>query len=254
MNPGRGLAVWAIVLLTLNVCNAQATPARFSVAGSSGFSACPQFFADKKPPLVPAHLLARTKALCYDGFAILYSGTSKTPVFVAQRLSREGLLQARNEVRSGGFFQDARLPFADRATLEDYRGSGYDRGHMAPAGDMANATMMSQSFSLANIVPQAPINNRRAWAGIEKATRKYVMRATGPVYVITGPVYLSGSQSIGPGRVAVPTHLFKLVYDPTTKRAWAHWLENSDTAKVSKPISYAELVDRTGIQFLSVAD
>ncbi|MDO9218224.1 MAG: DNA/RNA non-specific endonuclease, partial [Lacisediminimonas sp.] len=154
----------------------------------------------------------------------------------------------------GSFFQDARLPFADRATLEDYRGSGYDRGHMAPAGDMANAAMMSQSFSLANIVPQAPINNRRAWASIEKATRKYVMRAAGPVFAITGPVYMSGSQSIGPGRVAVPSHLFKLVYDPATKRAWAHWLENSDTAKVAKPISYAELVERTGIKFLSVDD
>ena len=45
---------------------------------------------------------------------------------------------------------------------------------------------MAQSFSLANIVPQAPMNNRKAWAGIERATRKYVMRAAGDVFVITG--------------------------------------------------------------------
>ena len=47
---------------------------------------------------------------------------------------------------------------------------------------------MAQSFSLANIVPQAPMNNRKAWAGIERATRKYVMRAAGDVFVITGSV------------------------------------------------------------------
>jgi endonuclease G, mitochondrial len=56
--------------------------------------------------------------------------------------------------------------------------------------------------------------------------------------------------TIGPDRVWVPQHLFKLVYDPSTNRIWAHWLDNSDGARVGKPISYEELVRRTGIQFL----
>jgi endonuclease G len=109
---------------------------------------------------------------------------------------------------------------------------------------------MAQSFSLANIVPQNPVNNRKAWAGIEKVTRKYVLRAAGDVYVITGPVFDGTVQTIGDNRIWVPQHLFKLVYDPATHRAWAHWLDNTELARTEKPISYEELVQRTGIQFL----
>ena len=107
---------------------------------------------------------------------------------------------------------------------------------------------MAQSFSLANIVPQAPINNRKAWAGIEKATRKYVMRAAGDVYVITGSVLGNEPQSIGNG-VAVPRYLFKLVIDATTGRSWAHWLENVDTAKAGKPIALGELEKLVEVRF-----
>ena len=56
---------------------------------------------------------------------------------------------------------------------------------MVPAADVTTVEGMAQSFSLANMVPQAPVNNRKAWASIEKATRKYVMRASGDVYVVT---------------------------------------------------------------------
>ncbi len=56
--------------------------------------------------------------------------------------------------------------------------------------------------------------------------------------------------TIGANRVWVPQHLFKLVYDPSTGRVWAHWLDNRDDARVGKPISYADLVRRTGIEFL----
>jgi endonuclease G len=73
------------------------------------------------------------------------------------------------------------------------------------------------------------------------------------VYVITGPVFvpdIAHSPSIGPGRVHVPKYLFKLVYDQLKNRAWAFWHLNDDSTHGSKPISYAELVKRTGIAFL----
>ncbi len=188
------------------------------------------------------------RALCYSGFAILYSGTSRTPIYAAQRLNK---LQLKTRLaRSNKFFADARLPRAERAELDDYKNSGLDRGHMAPAGDMSTPEAMAQSFSLANMVPQSAEGNRHAWANIEKATRKYVMRAAGDVFVITGPVYELPAPTIGANRVWVPQHLFKLVYDPATGRAWAHWLDNTDSARAGKPISYSELVRRTGIEFL----
>lgn len=219
-------------------------------AGEMEFEQCRQLFANGNPPLIQHPENLRTRALCFSAFAVLHSGSSRTPIYVAERLNREVLLDARNNQRTNKFFADARLPRAERAELDDYHGSGFDRGHMAPAGDMATDESMAQSFSLANMVPQAPINNRRAWAGIEKATRKYVMRAAGDVFVITGPVFDGTPPTIGINKVWVPQHLFKLVYDPSTNRAWAHWLDNTDEAKVGKPISYEELVLRTGIDFL----
>lgn len=217
----------------------------------TGFAECRQFFPGQLPPRVPELRPLKARDLCYDAFAILHSGLRKTPVFVVERLTREQLQDAADEKRTNRFFADARLPSAERAQLDDYKGSGYDRGHMAPAADMPTAQSMAQSFSLANMVPQARINNQRTWAGIERATRHYATRARGPVYVFTGPVYAEHPPAtIGAGRVWVPTHLFKLVYDAHENRAWAHWVDNTDEAHAGKPIGYGELVKRTGIEFL----
>lgn len=233
----------------LFICFATGMPSASYAAND--FSECLQFFAYAMPPVVKQHPADR--ALCYDQFAILHSGESKTPVFVAEKLNKESVSNAK-EKRTNKFFADARLRSAERATLEDYKDSGYDRGHMAPAGDMQNALAMAQSFSLANMVPQAPDFNRGVWAkSVEMATRKYVLRATGDVYVITGPVYLptvAQSPAIGPGQVRVPSYLFKLVYDQNKNRAWAFWLENSNSTRGSNPITYTELVQRTGVEFL----
>lgn len=217
-----------------------------------GFAACPQFFAQATPPVVEKRPMQRE--LCYDAFAILYSGESKTPVIVAQRLNSTSVADA-NEKRTNRFFPDARLRAAERATLEDYQGSGYDRGHMAPAGDMPTAQAMAQSFSLANMVPQAPAHNRGTWAtSVEAVTRKYASRATGNIFVITGPVFIPSIQespSIGIGQVRVPKYIFKLVYDEDENRAWAYWHENSNDTKATAPISYEDLERKTGIVFLT---
>lgn len=104
------------------------------------------------------------------------------------------------------------------------------------------------------MVPQAAKHNGGAWANsVEEATRKYAARATGNVYVITGPVFkpsIAQSEGIGAGQVKVPKYLFKLVYDEDRNRAWAHWHLNDDATRGARPISYAELIKRTGIEFL----
>jgi endonuclease G len=218
---------------------------------ATDFAECPQFFVNKKPPIVTPRPMQR--ALCYDAFAILHSGESKTAVYVAQKLNRAAIADA-DEKRKDKFFADARLPSAERAELEDYKKSGWSRGHLAPAAEMPTVRAMAQSFSLANMVPQAAKHNGGAWANsVEQATRKYSSRATGDVYVITGPVYspsIQASEAIGEGKVRVPKYLFKLVYDEHRNRAWAHWHLNDDATRGSRPISYGELVKRTGVDFL----
>jgi endonuclease G len=107
---------------------------------------------------------------------------------------------------------------------------------------------MAQSFSLANMMPQARQNNQGIWAkNVEEPTRLYVKRVAGDVFVYTGSTGNSGS--IGSSRVTIPSHLYKLVYDASKNRAWAYWIENTNEAPMRPPISYQELVQKTGIDF-----
>jgi endonuclease G len=185
--------------------------------------------------------------LCFDDFAIYYSPSDKKPIYTIERLNSEQL-QAPHPRRTNQFYEEARLPAHERALLADYRGSGYDRGHNVPAGDMTTERGMAQSFSLANMMPQARQNNQGIWAKrVEEATRMYIKRAQGDVYVFTGSMGHAGT--IGKGKVTIPSHLYKLVYDPAKKLAWAYWVENTDDAQMSAPISYAELIQKTGIDF-----
>lgn len=201
----------------------------------------------------PSHQVPAVKEqgrdLCFDGFAVYYSPTQKKPIYTAEALTRERLAVAPQE-RTNLFYEEARLPAAERSHLDDYRGSGWDRGHNSEAATKRTPDSMAQSFSLANMAPQAPDFNRGAWAkDVEKATRKYVQRAQGNVYVFTGTTGKAGA--IGRSGVVVPQYFFKLVYDQSANRAWADWLPNTNDARMSREaiISYQELVHRTGIDF-----
>ena len=207
------------------------------------FNDCKDLFPGQQIPTSPQ--LGRD--LCFDGFAIYYSPQDKKPIYTVEKLSQERL-SGQHPRRSNQFYEEARLPFAERAQLSDYKGSGYDRGHNAPAGDMNTDKSMAQSFSLANMMPQARQNNQGIWAkNVEEATRLYVKRVPGDIYVYTGSVGNAGS--IGKGRVTIPTHLYKLVYDPAKNSAWAYWIENTNEASMTPPISYQELIQKTGIDF-----
>lgn len=233
--------------------SAESTPAtqaapRQQVPGvQTSFKECRQFFAAATPPIVPKQ--EKLRELCYDAFAILHSGSTKTPLFVAQRLNK-ALVADADEKRTDRFFADARLPSTERAQLSDYKKSGYTKGHMAPAGDMPTPAAMAQSFSLANMVPQIAGHNSGPWQKIERDTRHYAGRAKGDVFIITGPVFAHYVQPIGAGQVQVPTHIFKLVYDESTGRAWAHWQENANGVRAGEPISYEELTQRIGMELL----
>jgi endonuclease G len=227
------------LIRTLLTLVAFATP----LSALGAFEDCKDLFPNQQIPT--SSQVGRD--LCFDSFAIYYSPQDKKPIYVVEKLNKEQF-SATHPRRTNQFYEEARLPFAERALLSDYRGSGYDRGHNAPAGDMNNERAMAQSFSLANMMPQARQNNQGIWAkNVEEPTRAYTKRAAGDIYVFTGSTGNSGS--IGKGRVTIPSHLYKLVYDPNKKTAWAYWIENSNEANMTPPITYQELVKKTGIDF-----
>lgn len=214
------------------------------------FAQCPEFFPGNRAPAL--QLQAHERELCFSSFAVLHNGATKTPVFVVERLNRQSLQQGEGLKRTNKFYADARLPRAERAELDDYKHSGYSRGHMAPAGDMGTPEAMAQSFSLANMVPQNQVHNSGAWSQVEQATRKYALRAKGDIFVFTGPIYAKDTATIGAGKVAVPESIFKLVYDPNTGKSWVYWQANSAETRMGAPISYDEFTRRTGMPLLSM--
>ncbi len=121
------------------------------------------------PVVRNAKLSQQTTHLCYSEIALLYSGVARGPLWSAERLTAARVQAARRlqRPRSNAFHAELRLSVADRAELSDYRRSGYDRGHMAPNGDMSTPEAQGESFSLANMVPQDPCNNEVLWEGIE---------------------------------------------------------------------------------------
>ena len=96
-----------------------------------------------------------------------------------------------------------------------------------------------------SLVPQDPTNNRKVWAKLEADVRKYAQRAAGDVFVFSGPLYQNAPHLLGASQVWVPDHLFKLVYDASSQRAWAYVLPNSADAQISRPMDYAHFVVQT---------
>lgn len=184
--------------------------------------------------------------LCYSDFSIAHSGVTAGPLWVAERLTSEGVQAAKSVPRVDQFFAEPRLPEVDRAELENYRGSGYDRGHMAPSADMTTEESQAESFSLANIVPQLPALNRRLWADIESTVRGLAL-GYGEVYVVTGPTFAGERIKRIGGRVLVPTATFKAIYVPSQRAAGAWWAENSGDGRKFETVSIDELERRLGV-------
>ncbi len=218
-----------------------------SVQARAAPATCPQFFPGGQPPvLVNPKLQSRTTLLCNDAYAALASGVTHGALWSAEHPTAASLEAARGTERVNDFHPDERLPVADQAQVEDYRRSGYDRGHMTPSGDMPGAAAQDQSFSLANMVPQTPQLNRGIWEGIESAVRHLTERE-GELFLVTGPAFVGQElKSIGPDGVLVPSSTWKAVYDPRTGGAGVYVCKNTRTP-TCEVVSVAALVQAVGV-------
>jgi endonuclease G len=215
------------------------------VAPHAAAAACPQhFFSGTAPTLANPKLTPKTRQICYTEFALLHSGLTRTPLWVAEHLTPRRAKGARELNRVNNFHPDPNLPPDERAELSDYVRSGFDRGHMAPAGDMTTPQGMDESFSLANMVPQNSDNNRNLWESIERAVRDYSERHE--IYVVTGSIFQGENLQALKGRVLVPTHIAKAVYDPR-RNAGAAYLTPNREGNEYRIISLAEVQQMSGI-------
>lgn len=174
---------------------------------------CSLQFLDGQAPTLPEKQRTKSKEVCYSSFAALHSGVSRTALWSAEFISKDRVAAARKIERTSEFFAETSLPMSDRAELDDYRRSGFDRGHLAPSGNMPDKTAQAESFSLANIVPQNGKLNRGLWADLESDVRDTVSRY-GVGYVVTGPLFLGAEIDTLRNRVMVPTHIWKAVHIP----------------------------------------
>jgi endonuclease G len=217
-------------------------------AGLASAGECPAFYVDGRlPEIRNSKMTVATTELCYGVFGVMHSGITRTPLWSAEHLTAENVDAAKTLSRENSFHPESRLPASARAELSDYARSGYDRGHMAPNGDMPDRATQHESFTLANMVPQDGEVNRHIWAGIEGVVRKMAQKE-GDLYVITGPAFIGGNlQKVG--NVLVPTHLYKLVYSPRQRAGAAFFIENHADEQYQL-LSIAQLEDKIGINLL----
>lgn len=191
----------------------------------------------------------------YTGFDLGYNEQYEQASWVAYVLTREEIESGYVE-RTDNFRPDTSIATGSSA-LKDYRGSGFDRGHLAPAGDMKwDRNAMSESFLMSNMSPQAPSFNRGIWRRLEERVRSWAIEKDS-LFVITGPVLEPITSFIGENEVGVPGSYFKLLVDlsPPDHAFIAFILPNTgssgDLDRYAITVDSLEIV--TGYDFFSAA-
>lgn len=149
----------------------------------------------------------------YEGFILSYNPIHKVPNFVSWELTGAEAMADDASRSDAGFNPDVTVDSS--ASLDDYRNSGYDRGHMCPAGDMKwDVQAMRDCFLLTNMCPQAHALNNGAWKSLEESCRNWAVRDSALI-IICGPVLTDKIvRTIGEGNVSVPERFFKVIFAP----------------------------------------
>jgi len=201
-----------------------------------------------------------------DYFVVNHCDEWKIPYWVAYFLSASNL--QGDAARTNDFRPDPQLPTDSRSELADYRYSGYDRGHNAPAAAYKRSrAAMSTTFLLSNMSPQTPRLKRNIWRILEQEVRQTV-NTEGEGWIITGNVSLDSDSnfvdppdSIGGNNVGVPTHCFKAILirgDNQNYFMYAFLLPNQRDHIPGVTADYMLTVDRleeiTGYDFFPLLD
>jgi len=159
------------------------------------------FFIDYYPTTTFGNLIKHTY------YTLSYSEKDEQAEWVAYKLTPAFL----NKIKRTNNFREDTLVTTGSATLADYKGSGYDRGHLAPAAAMSlNKTAMSESFFMSNMSPQKPGFNRGIWKHLESQVRKWAL-LNDSLFVVSGPILDYPIGRIGVNKVSIPRAYYKTI-------------------------------------------
>lgn len=183
-------------------------------------------------------------------FALSYSEDHEQAEWVAYELTRARL--NKNWAERPNTFRPDPAVRTESATPRDYNTSGYDKGHLCPAADMAfDAEAIDETFFMSNISPQIPAFNTGVWRELEELTRDWA-RQFKTLYVVTGPVLnKSDVAPIGFSKVTVPRAFYKVLVAPEQFKAIAFALPNapSDRPVMDYAVTINQVERLTGIDF-----
>ncbi len=210
------------------------------------------FSCKKEKPVIDKLELpqnSKNELIEYSAFTLSYNENHEQAEWVAYELTKEEALSDLFQ-RTDNFRLDPNIS-SGSAELSDYENSGYDRGHLIPAGDNKwSETAMSESFYLSNISPQTAKFNRGVWVSLEKQVRDWAEKYNG-VYVTVGGVLTAGLSTIGDNKVSVPEYFFKVILDYNGEKAIGFIIPNTDIEDSFK--NYAVSIDSveifTGLDF-----
>ena len=193
----------------------------------------------------PAH------AICREAYLVAYDAPAKIPVYVSYTLLPQNALGCFP--RTNAFVADQSVPGGARP--DDYAGTGYDKGHAAPDGDLSWSQQVEyESFLMTNMYPQHGSLNRGIWKLLETAVRGWAVQHNQPFTIFVGAMYNGNDLTIGNG-VVVPHGYYKLVINQATGQV-AGWIFphvkpyvnlGNDLTKFRAPI--AQIQEYAGVKF-----
>jgi endonuclease G len=198
---------------------------------------------------IPAHS-TKDVIICHTGYCLSYDENYKLAKWVAYELT---LAETEGVIGRNDKFKPDPLITHNSVSLEDYKKSGYDRGHLAPAADMKwSEQAMEESFYLSNMCPQDKSFNRGIWKKLEEEVREYA-KHNKQIKVVTGPILEKGLPVLGPNRVSIPRYFYKALLDysqPSIKAiAFIMKNEHSELPLSHFVVSVDSLEKLSGIDF-----
>ena len=191
--------------------------------------------------------------ICREAYLVAYDAPVKIAVYVAYTLLPQNALGCFP--RTNAFVADQSVP--NGARPDDYAGTGYDKGHAAPDGDLSWSQQVEyESFLMTNMYPQHGSLNRGIWKLLETSVRGWAVQRNQPYTIYVGALYGAGDEKIGNG-VIVPHGFYKIVINNATKEV-AGWqfphtkpYQNlgNDLTKFRMPISQIQIAAGVNFQY-----